>query len=62
MKKRHLAGFSAAAMLAAGLALPTAAWSQAYPAKAIKMLVPQTPGSGVDLILRRSSEIGRAHV
>lgn len=62
MKKRHLAGVSAAAILAAGLALPTAAWSQAYPAKAIKMLVPQTPGSGVDLILRRSAEDLRARL
>ena len=38
------------------LAAASGAWAQAYPAKPIRMLLPQTPGSGVDLILRRASE------
>ncbi len=34
----------------------SAAIAQTYPARPIRMLLPQTPGSGVDLILRRASE------
>jgi tripartite-type tricarboxylate transporter receptor subunit TctC len=32
------------------------ALAQAYPARPIRMLLPQTPGAGVDLILRRAAE------
>ena len=32
------------------------AGAQTYPARPIRMLLPQTPGAGVDLILRRASE------
>jgi tripartite-type tricarboxylate transporter receptor subunit TctC len=48
MKRMLAAAVMAAAVSGAG--------AQGYPAKPIRMLVPQTPGSGVDLILRRSSE------
>jgi tripartite-type tricarboxylate transporter receptor subunit TctC len=50
---RYLAPVCALAVAA----LPhVAAHAQAYPSKPIRMLLPQTPGSGVDLILRRASE------
>src|SRR3954463_11812252 len=42
------------AALACSLALSAAA--QSYPTRAIRVIIPQTPGSGVDLIVRKSAE------
>src|SRR4051794_24595329 len=42
----------AALIMSATLAVPTAASSQTYPAKPIKMVVPYTPGSPVDVLAR----------
>jgi len=38
------------------LALCGAAAAQTYPSRAIRVIIPQTPGSGVDLIVRKSAE------
>ena len=46
----------------AGLALfPGLSWGQAYPAKAVRIIVPAQPGGGLDLIGRTiGAELGRA--
>ena len=41
-----------AALLAASMALPRAAWSQAFPTKAIKIIVPFPPGGPADTAVR----------
>lgn len=48
-------------LLAAAALLPRWSWGQAYPAKAVKIIVPAQPGGGLDLIGRTIGEqLGRA--
>ena len=40
----------------AALTLAGCAFAQSYPSRAIRVIIPQTPGSGVDLIVRKAGE------
>jgi tripartite-type tricarboxylate transporter receptor subunit TctC len=52
---RRIAATTLAAASLAGLLSGNVA-SQAFPSKPIRVLIPQTPGAGVDLILRKAAE------
>ena len=57
MTTTKLSRRSALASLGAGLgALALPAWSQAFPARPLRVIVPQPPGGGFDFVARQLGE------